>query len=329
MAIQTVTNANLAAFVAERTTKGSSIATGEQLVEAASKAAQAGKPVEGSGPTPGHPVITSGAETLPNASPDPGNPTPNAKPKPVQDRIDELTRLRKEAEEFAEEEYGARLRAESRIGELENQLKTLTPAPAAPKQEELKRPSPKDFTDQDAYDQAMEAYDNARDERVRQQAIEQGRQEARNETQAKLMTQRIELAKQDLPDYVEVLEAASKRTTVVPPHIRAAFMELDFGPQVAYELAKDAALEKRIFSLSPARALAELGKIETKYAKAADGSPTPAATPTPETTRAPAPLQSVRSTGDGDVTNDLSKERDFQKYKAARMEDIRKRNRRH
>lgn len=323
MAIKTITSANVAEFVAERTAKGSVIATGEQQVAAADAA---GPSTDGT-PTPGNPVIKPGvAETI-NATPDPGNQTPSAKSAektPVQARIDELTRLRKEAEEFAEDEYANRLRAEARIAELENQIKTSSPKPEQPKPVELKRPSPKDFTTQEEYDQAMEAYDNARDQRVRQEAIVQGRQEAHQQAQNELMSQRVELAKKDLPDYVEVLEAAAKRTTVVPNHIKAAFHELDYGPQVAYELAKDAQLEKRIFALSPARALAELGKLELKYAN----KPTAVAaatTPTPETTRAPAPLTSIRSSGEGEVRSDLTKPMPFTEYKAKRIQEMRTR----
>lgn len=319
MAIKTVTSANVAEYVAERTAKGSVIATGEQEVAAA----DAKGPSTDGTPTPGNPVIKPGvAETLPNAAPDPGNPTPSAKSaekSPVQARIDELTRLRKEAEEFAEDEYAGRLRAEARIAELENQIKTLSPKPETPKPEELKRPSPKDFTTQEEYDAAMEAYDKARDARVRQEAIAQGRQEAQQAAQTALMMERVELAKKDLPDYVEVLEAASKRTTVVPAHIKAAFFELEYGPQVAYELAKDPALEKRIFALSPAKALAELGKLELKYASKPTAVVDPAVKPTPETTRAPAPLQSVRSTGEGEIRVDLTKPMPFAEYKAAKM----------
>lgn len=318
MAIKTVTSANVAEYVAERTAKGSVIATGEQQVVAADAA---GPSIDGT-PTPGNPVIKPGVAETVNTAPDPGNPTPSAKSAektPVQARIDELTRLRKEAEEFAEDEYASRLRAEARIAELETQIKNLQPKPEAPKPVELKRPSPKDFTTQEEYDQAMETYDAARDARVRQEAITQGRMEAHQQAQNELMTQRVELAKKDLPDYVEVLEAAAKRTTVVPNHIKAAFHELEFGPQVAYELAKDAALEKRIFALSPAKALAELGKLELKYANKPTAVPPPANTPTPETTRAPAPLQSVRSTGEGEIRVDLTRPMPFTEYKAAKL----------
>jgi hypothetical protein len=324
MAIQTVTNANLADFVAERQTKGSQIATGEQLVEAASKA---GAVYTEGVATPGNPVIKPGVAETTNTAPDPGNPEPTAKSKPVQPRIDELTRLRKEAEELFEDEYVQRLAAEARVVELQKKLDEQKPKAETPKPVELKRPSPKDFTDQDAYDKAMEAYDTARDERTRQAALEQGRQEARQQAQNALMAQRVEVAKQDLPDFVEVIEAAGKRTTNVPEHIKTAFFELDYGPQVAYELAKDPALEKRIFALSPSKALSELGKLELKYANKPSLVNNEATKPTPETTRAPAPLQSVRSTGEGEVRQDLSNERDFQKYKQARLDQLRQRRR--
>lgn len=327
MAIKTVTNANLAEYVAERTAGGSKIATGEEQVAQA----DAQPKVEGTA-TPGNPVIKPGvAETL-NAGPDPGNATPTAKTSdktPVQARIDELTRLRKEAEEFAEDEYAQRLRAEARIAELEGQLKTSKP-PEVPKPEELKRPSPKDFTDQDQYDAAMEEYDRKRDERTRAAALAEGEQRAFRAEQARVMNQRITAAKAALPDYEEVLQAAANRTTVVPPHIQAAFLEDENGAFIAYELAKDAALEKRIFSLSPAKALLELGKINlSKYATpGVVTTTTTPATPTPETTRAPAPLTTVRG-GDGDVSKDLTKPMPFNEYKAARLEKLRAERRRH
>lgn len=327
MAIKTVTNDNLAQFVADRTAKGSKITTGEELVEANTRVAAASQAT--GTPTPGNPVITSTAEVLEGTPPAPTEMTPTAKAndrKPVQERIDELTRLRKEAEELFEDEYVTRLAAESKVVELQKQIDSLKPQPEAPKPVELKRPSPKDFTTQEDYDKAMEAYDAARDERTRQVARAEGRQEALQSAQNAQMQARVELAKKDIPDFVEVIEAAGKRTTQVPAHIKAAFFELDYGPQVAYELAKDPALEKRIFALSPAKALSELGKLELKYANKPALVPEPAK-PTPETTRAPAPLQSVRATGEGQVNTDLSKETDFQKYKQGRLDQLRARRR--
>lgn len=322
MAIKTVTNANLAEYVAERTAGGSKIATGEEQVAAADVA-----PATTDGtPTPGHPVIKPGeAETL-NTGPDPGNAQPSAKtPKPVQPRLDELTRLRKEAEEFAEDEYAARLRAEARIAQLETELQQAKPK-EVPKPEELKRPSPKDFETQEAYDAAMEAYDQRRDARIRQEAIEQGRREAQVAAQQAAMGAKIEAAKKDIPDYQDVIDAADARKPVIPGHVQAAIIESDYGAHIAYELAKDPMLEARIFKLPTAKALLELGKLEDKL-EAKFGKAkviTTVATPTPETTRAPAPITTVRG-GDGDVRKDLTKPMPFHEYKQQRMQEIRAR----
>ena len=334
MAIKTVTNDNLSEFVAERTARGSQISTGEELVAAATKVATG----TGTGPTPGNPIITSGVETSSDAPLDPGNKQPTAAEQAkagtdpgVQKRIDRAVAAQREAEELFEDEYNARLLAENQVVELQKQIKAAQPEP--PKPVELKRPSPKDFTTQEEYDAAMETYDKARDERVRQEAREEGRQQARQAAQNQAMQAKVEQARKDLPDFTEVIEAASKRTTVVPDHIKAAFFELDYGPQVAYELAKDPLLEKRIFALSPAKALSELGKLELKYANKPtlvtepNTAPKESAKPPPETTRAPAPLQSVRATGEGQITVDLSQERDFAKYKQARLDQIRARRR--
>lgn len=324
MAIKTVTNANLAEYIQERQAGGSKIASGEEQVAAA----DAAPPSTDGSPTPGHPVIKPGVAETTSTAPDPGNPKPSAKPAdktPVQARIDELTRQRKEMEEFAEDEYAARLRAEARIDALEAEKKASKPQVEAPKPEELKRPSPKDFETQDAYDAAMEAYDQRRDARVRQEAIEQGKREAHVAVQNAAMTAKIEAAKKDFPDYGDVIEAADRRKPQVPLHIQAAIIESDFGAHIAYELAKDAALEARIFKLPAAKALLELGKLEDKLeAKFAKSVVTTTTTPTLETTRAPAPITTVRG-GDGDVRKDLTKPMPFHEYKAQRLAERRAR----
>jgi hypothetical protein len=118
MAIKTVNSANLAEYVAERNLqKAPDLQTAEQMTEAVNKMADAKSP------------IVEAKETKPNVSgaPEPSNEEPTAKKNPVQPRIDELTRQKRELEEFAESEYDMRLRAERRIGELETELKTAKP----------------------------------------------------------------------------------------------------------------------------------------------------------------------------------------------------------
>lgn len=309
MSIKTVNADNLAEYVGERRAKGSEISTPEQVTEAALKTVQS-------------PVVAAVAETTDDAPPDPGSQVPTAKKKDVQSRIDELTRLRKETEEFAEDEYNKRLRAERRIGELEARLNVQ---PEVKPVEELKRPSPKDFTDQESYDKAMEGYEAKRDERTAEQTKIAVQQQIALERQNELIRQRVEQAKADIPDFVQVIEAKDRLRQQIPAHIQAAIAESDLGPQLAYHLAKHEADERRIFAMTPAKALLELGKIEEKYIKTA--TPTVATqSPTIETTRAPAPVTSLKADG-GIVQTDLSKPMDFNDYRKVRLEEIRRRRR--
>jgi len=323
MAIQTVTNENVGAFVAERKARGSNISDAVNPTEAK---------VEGVA-TPGNPIIKEGvAETIEGAPPDPGKQTPTAKPKganPVQPRIDELTREKYELEEFAQSEYEQRIAAQEEAATLRAQLKAAAPPAPTLIEEALKRPSPKDFTDQDAYDAAMTEYENKRDERTAAKAAAAARAEALAQEQNRMLARRIEAAKAELPDFQEVIERADKRTRAdIPNHIKAAILESEKGAYLAYHLAKDPAEEKRIFALSPAKALMELGRIEDAYKPKSGEAPAAKAAAAPiETSRAPAPVTQVRAESAGIVRQDLSKPQPFAQYKQARMEELRARKR--
>src|SRR3954468_13390497 len=105
MAIKTVTNENLADFVSSRP-KAADISTPEGITAEVTK---------GDGPTPGNPVITTGVETK-DAPPDPqADNKPKRKDNPVQARIDELTREKKELDEAFQDEYETRLRLEGEL----------------------------------------------------------------------------------------------------------------------------------------------------------------------------------------------------------------------
>jgi hypothetical protein len=313
MAIKTVTSQNLVDDAVSKTaaaTLNSAEAVTAEVQKNAEKAAS--------------PVVATGSETVSTAPEPVVDPADVGKTKGVQERINELTRLRKEAEEFAEDEYNGRLRAERRVGELEEQLAKGRPAEAVPApvvEEELKRPSPKDFTDQESYDKAMADYDVKRDERtaakVRREESMQREMDRVNE-ELRIRTVR---AQASIPDFNEVIGAADRTQVVVPLHIKAAIIESEYGPELAYHLAKNPEEQKRVFALTPARALLELGKIETKY-MAAETTKAKAPT-TVETTRAPAPVATV-TTGEGVVQTDLANAPTFADYKRQRLAEKRR-----
>lgn len=312
MAIQTIDANNLSEYVAERTAKGSEMTTSAQVTEKVKGIANAKNP-----------VLATGAETV-DSAPDPGSQEPTAKAADkakagtdpaVQKRIDQLTREKREAEELFESEYNARLEAERRLRDLDKAEKPVVV------EDVLKRPSPKDFTDQDTYDAAMEAYETKREAKLAERIRAEESQRQAMERQNELMKARIDRARESIPDFIQVIEAADRVKVPVPGHVQAAIVESDFGPEIAYHLAKNPDEQKRIFALTPAKALLELGKIENTFSAEVKETK---ATPTVETTRAPAPVTSVRSM-DAAVSLDTRTATNFQDYKRLRTQEIRKR----
>lgn len=323
MAIKSVTSANLAEYVAERNIKPTEIQTPEQMTDAVNKIADVVNPV------------IEAKETKPNitGAPDPGDQEPTAKKKnPVQPRIDELTAQKRELEEFAESEYELRLRAEKRIGELETELKTAKPVEvkAEVKQEELE-PDPTKYTDQKEFLKDWGKWN--RNEALKEfNKVEADRKLQADQAQinARIATQ-IEAAKADLPDFVEVIEAAGRENPFVPEHIKMAILDSDVGAHLAYHIRKNPEEEKRLYALTPAKALLELGKLELKYTKAevsSEASTKTSTTTDTKTTKAPPPPPSLKGKEPGIVPTNISAPMNFKDYRAARLEQLRTNKRR-
>jgi hypothetical protein len=328
MAIKTVTAENLAEFAASR-----------------GVTAQTETPPAAAEPT-ANPVKAEGTETISTApEPTKGEPPTAAKPKnSVQARIDELTQEKRELDEFAQNEYEARLQAQSRIKELEQQLQVAKPAEPAKQEPEAPRPDRTKYSD-------AEKYENDLLEWNRKQALKDFQREdaARREQEAKQVALtafagRIEAAREVIPDYDEVIRAAARRQEVVPKHVAFVLEYSDYGPQIGYELAKDRELAKRIFGMNQADAMLELGEIKRKYVSAEKAAKATAAAQTTAgtqpattqgstqgphtTTRAPAPLPPITG-GNENVQPDLSQPMPFAEYKRAKLAQQRQRRGRH
>lgn len=309
MAIKSVTQNNLADYVAAKRAGGAVIATAEQAVQAEAKVVET-KAAEGT------PIVGTVTETVSNA-PDPGNQVPPKKaeaPKSsVQERINELTREKKELEEFAESEYEARQQAQRRIAELESQVGSVKPTVS----EDL-RPDRSKYKAEEA-----DKYENELLAWNRRTAIREFQDQENRRRADEALKERTERARAEIEDFDAVIQSASRRQNDVPPHVVAAIVESDVGPHLAYHLAKNPTEAQRIFALTPARALLALGKIESSISvtpKAADANgTTPTITPV---TKLPTPTPSLTS-GAADVTPDFAK-MEFKDYKRRRIDEIRK-----
>jgi hypothetical protein len=177
--------------------------------------------------------------------------------------IAKKTRQMREAEEDAQREYRrAELAAESsRRVEAENaRLKAELESMKAPAQVESKIPARETFKTEGEYQDALIDY------RVEQRLLAKSQDEARQreqQRQQEVLRQaesRIALAKELVPDFEEVTQAAD---LAVPPAVAGYMQESELFGELGYYFAKNQEILERISQLSPARQLVEIGKIES------------------------------------------------------------------
>jgi hypothetical protein len=226
---------------------------------------------------------------------------------PVQPRIDELTRKVRENEREA-----AFWRARAEAAEK----------PAAPAPE---KPTADKFDDYGAYVEALAEW--KADEKVAKalEARDKASAEKREtETRQTTWQQRQAEALKTIPDLSAVLEASDVQ---IAAHVSAELLDSEFGPHIAYKLAKDSALAEKLNGMTPNQAAREIGRLEASFAKApvaeTPADPEVAADPAPapapvvkKVTAAPPPVKPI---GQGrSSTVDLAKINNMDDYVAAR-----------
>lgn len=196
-------------------------------------------------------------------------------------------RRMKEAEEFARQLYGDKTAAEKRAEEAERKLAEQTKSrPDSDK--DSKEPKAEDFKTVGEYAEALAEYKvekkfAARDAQQLQEAQERAAAKAQHE-----FNKRIEATMKELPDYADVIEGGD---IDVPPHMTVYIADSPVGPQIGYWLIKNPDEVDRIKSLSPIRAVAELGKLEDRkpWAKKPEAAK-PDGEAAPVVSRAPSPI---------------------------------------
>ena len=190
------------------------------------------------------------------------------KPK-LQDRIDEITRQRHEAQREAAYWRG--------IAEASQPKET----PA-----EADEPKPEAFEDYGAYVRALAKFEAKA--LVKAEFAQQRTQQAQD-AQATTWQQRAEAAKTELPDFEQVMSAS---TAPMSAAMAQSIKDSDIGPKVAYHLAQNPDIATRLSRLEPMAAAREIGRLEASLSVKAE--PTPkriTSAPTP-----PTPIGSGRST---------------------------------
>lgn len=184
--------------------------------------------------------------------------------KTAKERIDELTRKRRDAEREAE--YWRK-----KALETTPPPKVEAPAPARPKLEQ--------FETTEAYEDALLAWNDKRKE-IETQTEKQKREEAEV---FQTFQERAKKVREEFDDFDEVVEQP-----IFSQHMREALLYSENGPSVAYHLGTNPGEAARIRNLPPTLQLLELGKLETKLLLAKQ---------TKKVTSAPAPPTPVGMAG--------------------------------
>lgn len=234
-------------------------------------------------------------------------------------------RAQKEAEEFARERDRAAEAAERRAEAAEALLrkggtKSEGPKPGEEGGSDPDEPKPGDFKTVGEYTRALVKYEAKKAGETGKAQAEQTRQQEQANAVVSAFVKRQDEFKAATPDYEEVLESSE---LIVPNITQQYLVESEFGPQLAYHLAKHPDEVTRLKTLSPSRQIAELGKLETRFEKKADPAANngAAAASKTEVSKAPAPISPLE--GKSTTVNKDPSQMTLQELRAHRQQEAR------
>jgi hypothetical protein len=207
----------------------------------------------------------------------------SASPK-FQKRIDELTHARHAAE-----------RESARLREIVARYEKPEPAP-----------NYNDYATTEEYESAVRRHDAK--EGARAVAAETARHAAGQHQQeaaravAETYNQRVEAAMARFPDFKEVVGGAQIQ---ISNEMVQALQESEYGPDLAYQLAKNPAEAQRLAAMGTRQLDRELGRMEAAIAAKTPAS-APAA-PAARTTKAPAPATTGAAASSSPANTDPAK----------------------
>jgi hypothetical protein len=227
----------------------------------------------------------------------------------LEKRFSDLTKQREAARQEAQREREAREALEARLKDLENKA---NPVKDEPKFDE--EPKPEQFTDMYEYAKALTDYKV--DQRLQEEKQKEAVAKAEAERQKVINTwaKRVEAAKTEMPDFEAMVGSAD---VVVSNEVRDAIFESDVGPRILYHLAENPEIAEKLQGMTLTRALATIGKLEAQFEKTE-----PQTKPAVGKSKAPAPINPIKASANGPIT-DLDSNRQFhgsyQAWKAARL----------
>ena len=222
-------------------------------------------------------------------------------------RFEKITKQREEARAEAQKEREARESLEAKVRELEGRNQPQ-------KVEGAEEPRPEQFTDMYEYAKALTDYkvDQRLSEEKQKEA--QAKVEAQRQEVINTWAKRVESAKSEMPDFEDMVGSAD---VVVSNEVRDAIFESEVGPQVLYHLAENPEIAEKLQGMTVTSALRTIGKLEAQFEKAE-----PQTKPVVGKSKAPAPINPIRSAANGrdvNLTSNGEFHGSYQAWKAARL----------
>lgn len=202
------------------------------------------------------------------------------KKSPAQKRIDELTRLRRQAERTAEEERRQRQALEERIARLEkpSQEPSAEKQQDAPDEEDSpKPPDPADYTygevdsqylsDMVSFNVSQKLQEEKQKEAEKRQAEAATRQQRELSEKWDALGETGKTTYDDFEDVV--IGGANAGRYQLSPTLAQAIPESEFGADILYHLASNPKESARVAEMSPVRQVAYLGRLEAALEQSA------------------------------------------------------------
>jgi hypothetical protein len=230
---------------------------------------------------------------------------PPPRKKTAQERIDEITRLRREAERETEYWKNLALKKEQAPVKVE---KPAEQAPFLPQ-----RPVKFQYETEEAYEDALLEWNNQRaaiQAKTEHERIQKEQAQRKAEEDWKRFDRKGDALRAVYEDYDEII-----KSPVFTPAMQMVILESDNGPELAYFLGRPENRDTadRLLNLSVERQIYELGKLETSLLIAKKTKKVPSA---------PAPINPVATGGmSGEI--DISKMTidEFMEYERKKIRD--------
>ena len=195
---------------------------------------------------------------------------------------------------FPKKAVNALSRRDKQIGKLQAQLAAERAELAKYREQQPKDsqvPSEESF---DNYGEYLKAKNRAEFEQEQSEKTKQTQQQQDSQFQERWVQERTQFTLQkadeamaSVPDFQSVIDEYRDVGAEFPPYLENAFLELDNAPMAFYALAKEGKLES-LLTMSPARAIMEIGRAEVRGEALSKAKPV---------TKTPPPIEGLKGTG--------------------------------